>query len=226
MNDCKFCDIIEEKADNAKIFRNLFEKDEIQSEIIYKTSNFAIIVDVGPLAEGHVMIITQRHYFSFADLNKKHWDEFYILKNKLRSALSYFYSSPIFFEHGSGLKNRGACCIDHAHLHALPTRIKLLADISKDFRMHQINGLPELCSRFAGKPYMYYEDTDGRQYASEIKLCPSQYFRKLIASKLNQANEWDWKKHVRMADELRTKEKIYATLKKVEQYFKSKFSQV
>ncbi len=60
MSECIFCKIA---------------KGEVESEKIYEGENFFIINDVNPVAEGHCLIISKKHYHTVFDMPDKLGEE-------------------------------------------------------------------------------------------------------------------------------------------------------
>ena len=52
-NDCVFCKIL---------------KGEIKSDIVYSDDNFFGILDIHPVAEGHTLIISKKHFKTILDM--------------------------------------------------------------------------------------------------------------------------------------------------------------
>jgi hypothetical protein len=104
-------------------------------------------------------------------------------------------STAVFFEHGAVNTNlRGGCCIDHAHLHAVPTKLDLLDDLISAFRSRPINSWEDLARSFRQQQsYLYYENQSAQQYLFDAPdNMPAQYIRKLLAKKLGRPNQWNW----------------------------------
>lgn len=175
---------------------------------IFEFPNFLVVPDMAPLAEGHTLMVSKIHAPSIASLNQKKFTEFVKIKRKLKKIMTQAYRKPIFFEHGDIAKTkRAACCIDHAHMHCLPSNVKILEDIQRDFKGTEIKNIQKLRAA-AGKKYIYFEDTSGKMYLFDAPRLPGQYLRKLIAEKIGNPEKWDFAIFTNHESALKTLEKL------------------
>ena len=117
------------------------------------------------------------------------------------------YQSPLFFEHGpaSSMK-RGGCCIEHAHIHAVPVKVDLVEDIRQHFECKEINSFESLNQQYESRmPYLFFEDNEGKRYLFNVtSTIPSQYIRQLIAVKMGKQERWDWRIYYGLDEMVRT----------------------
>lgn len=174
----------------------LCKKDDGEGSTLYETDNFYVAPTLGPLVEGHLLLISKEHILGIGHLEGSLVHELEKLREETRKVLTREYGTPIFFEHGPATwSRRGGCCVEHVHLHAIPIQFDLYGDLRKHFECIDLNGLEELRELVKREEdYIYYEDQEGKRYAFPIRgPIPPQYMRKLIAFKLGKQEEWDWR---------------------------------
>jgi diadenosine tetraphosphate (Ap4A) HIT family hydrolase len=179
---CVFCDIYDSR-----------EKED--THVIVKFADFYILASIGPLTEGHLLIITNDHMTSMSQQSESRLKELERIKNDLCAAVSDAFAKPIFFEHGDTetAEPKPHCCINHAHLHCLPVAAgtEILPEVERDYKNHRkINGLTELRD-LQNKSYVYLEE-NGERYLFETPDLPGQYMRKVISRKLGRPERWDF----------------------------------
>ena len=117
------------------------------------------------------------------------------------------YQSPLFFEHGpaSSMK-RGGCCIEHAHIHAVPVKVDVLSELARHFECKEINSLESLKQQSESRmPYLFFEDNEGKRYLFNVtSTIPSQYIRQLIAVNIGRQERWDWRSYYGLDEMVRT----------------------
>lgn len=183
-----------------------------RKNILFETDNFFVAPALGQIGvEGYLLICSKEHYIGLGQLPKKLLNEFTLVQAKVKEVLSKYYTKPIFFEHGPTAPNKkGGCCIEHAHLHAVPADIDILADISKNFNPVKIKDFSALNEQFKrGIPYLYYENRGEDKYLFELhEPVPSQYLRQIIAVKINKKDKWNWMQHLGIDEFNRTLKKL------------------
>ncbi|MDP3900231.1 MAG: hypothetical protein Q8Q23_04080 [bacterium] len=105
--------------------------------------------------------------------------------------------SVVMFEHGPTHNNCGGSCIDHMHIHAVPTQIDLLPVLREEFtvsNMHDLATLTTLAQR--GTPYLFWQGSCGKRYVVALdNPILSQYLRRLLVQRHCGAVDngaWDW----------------------------------
>ncbi len=107
------------------------------------------------------------------------------------------------FEHGSNYDGSlTGCGINHAHLHIVPLKYSLLGDMFKSGYDWVNVKADELIDVVGDNEYLFYKDIglnenwlDNTGYVHVLNCEVSQYFRKMIAEKLNMFNLYDYKKY-------------------------------
>lgn len=176
-SECNLCDEIEKDGMVIIDGVNHGQRD------IYKSKNFIVKPALGPLVEGHVCIFTEKHYLNMGKIPEEMHPELEEVIQRVECALQKAYNSPsLFFEHGPAPGNRAGCCIDHAHIHAMPIEGELKQWIPLE--AEEIAGLRVL-SELARQqhPYLFFQENNGQRFVIKLKEeILSQYVRRVIAS--------------------------------------------
>ena len=193
---CPFCDALENSGDIGNTFAfHEYLGDKVSTRILRETENFAVFPSIGQIVEGYLLIMPKDHYLSTAHLPDTWYNELEHLCEETRQVLSIAYCPPIFFEHGPmSLQQRGGCCVDHTHIHAVPVSLNLAPELRKHLTERRITDLSELKDQLTREvAYLFFEDTKGARYVYDAPLVPSQYLRQLVASKIGSPEHWDWR---------------------------------
>jgi len=189
MDDCQYCDEFEHGFLEVR-------GQNWGNRILFESENFLVFPALGPIVEGHLLLASKRHYIGMGEVPAKLYRELETVQEKVRKVLTENYEAPLFFEHGPTSRSRkGGCCLEHAHLHAIPLRISIFEEIARNFSGRNINGLNELKKQFIkGVPYLFLEEGKKKRYLFEIPgIIPSQYLRQIIAQKIGKPERWDWR---------------------------------
>ncbi len=104
--DCIFCKIVAR---------------EIPSSAVFETETVLAFLDVGPLAEGHLLVIPKQHYTTLVDVPSEDCTRLAEALPRLGSALMAVTSAEGF----NVLQNNGKVAgqvVDHVHFHLIPRR--------------------------------------------------------------------------------------------------------
>ena len=186
------------------------------NRIIKRTENFCAFVSMGPLALGHLLITTKKHYLSIANIPKEHFDEFRLLREDLGTRLTAAFHFPqtILFEHGSSQYDSTAgSCISHAHMHIMPARLlsqRAVRKIKENLGDYKTFESYQDLSNLADEEVAYtFFEFDGIKYFFEIKKqIPSQFVRQIIGKYVGREYTWDWRKNPRTEDIIETVERL------------------
>lgn len=196
MQDLK-CSICAELNEDDEC--NLLKKycPAIESRLIFSTSDFCILPTLGSFVPGYLMIITRDHIASIGHLANDKLDTLERLIACCKKVIqSKFLKRSIVFEHGPvSPTKRGGCCIDHAHVHIVPTDLEIIHQFHSSLSIEKIEKIYEIQSYIRrGIPYIFYENLDSSRFVLEGDIIPSQYVRQVIARNLNLPyGEWDWR---------------------------------
>ncbi|MCF2144469.1 MAG: NUDIX domain-containing protein [Candidatus Heimdallarchaeota archaeon] len=184
-NDCVFCRI------SAKKTENFYDK------VLYETENLIVIPALGAIVEGYLIIATKEHYKSFSKVNSKIINELKTLIQKLSRILSKYYIKPIFFEHGEVNEKVGTSIV-HAHIHALPCTLDVhfFEPLLQNANKIVIDDLIELQKQEEkNKSYLFFMNQKEKMFVYEVFNLPSQFLRRIVATKVLKSELWDWRKH-------------------------------
>ena len=197
--ECCLCSQIAGDESNDLIARMLPGEPYVR-RVMLESASFVAIPSLGPLASGHTLLCPKVHVRSFAQLEPSLHNEYLVVKEKLRQALSDQYASGVhLFEHGmAATGDRILCSTDHAHMHFVPMPDACDVDGIAQLPWTEFEGsLSELTLLSQGREYLLYEPLDGicRLLISVEHSFESQYMRKLLARALGSAENWNWRDH-------------------------------
>jgi diadenosine tetraphosphate (Ap4A) HIT family hydrolase len=200
MTDCVFCRPAAVTNDNIT-FDNT-PKGVATSLIVTETSNFAVVLDIAPIVENHCLLIPKRHLSAFAYLTSRQWDEAEMLLGQMTKTLARMDGfQPSLFEHGThALSNLPSCCVEHAHIHIVPTEEDLTCKIKEDgFSLIEVGGYNEVSPIIRQTPYLYYRASSQEGHFYNASNMPSQYLRRILADSLG-LEIWNWRDYVDLSD--------------------------
>lgn len=93
-----------------------------ESCVIARDADFLLMPDVAPLADGHVLLVTQEHYQCAGAFGRPLWERALSWRDRVAGLYRRAYGDGglLLFEHGPASPQGGGACIDHAHWHLLP----------------------------------------------------------------------------------------------------------
>ena len=186
---CRFCGIVDGNYQYDGIDQPFSSNDE-----------FIAIASIGALIEGWSLIVPKEHQLSMRSVYKK--GEFVNFIEKVIPMLNMCYGPLIAFEHGSNKEGSiTACGTDHAHLHLVPFANSLLPEL-RDSNLHWVQcHASEIHDRVRNMEYLFYSElgsenvwNDPLGYLHILERPISQYFRHLIAAKLNRVDVSDYRR--------------------------------
>lgn len=205
--DCILCKIYDGRRNQNK---------KPMDMVIYESENFYVCPAKGAMVKGYLMICPKKHILSCAALPKEQQKELRNVIADISFIMKEIYCDDILmFEHGSG--KEGECkhekSIVHAHLHILPTSIKISEDQRDAISMKEVTF--EQLHQYERVPYFLYIEPDQMYITADPDVyIPRQYARQIIAEKLGIKGElWNWRKND-------FKSKINDTLMEIAEYLK------
>ncbi|HIH21919.1 MAG: hypothetical protein QT12_C0007G0025 [archaeon GW2011_AR21] len=205
MEECAFC----------KEFRTgVIELKDIvlKRKVLHESKHFVVFPSLGQITEGYLLIVPKKHHLSIASIPKTQFGELEKVVEKVKKVLAENYCSPIIFEHGCASETkRAGCCIDHAHLHAVPAKASIAGELARKFKSSKIKDYKSLALA-KKKPYFFVEEEGSKRLFQIPNAVPSQYIRKLLAFKIGEWLKWDWRVYLGI-------EELKATEKKLEGKF-------
>jgi diadenosine tetraphosphate (Ap4A) HIT family hydrolase len=155
---------------------------------LYETANFFVLPCVGPLIEGHVLIVSKIHKESLAALDEVQLNEVISILSFVRSRTSY--RNSLITEHGSLDDQAGGACIVHCHIHIIPEMGRYNSALDPMLPVTKLVTLKEILR--VSYPYILSMQLDGEIKLYQAYNAYSQMMRKAICSALKR-NDGDWK---------------------------------
>ena len=187
MTDCLFCQIVKREAP---------VEGHPENVILFESDSFYLKPALGHFVEGYCLVISKEHLRTMAELGVDESTELEQVLREVAFRLTTVYEDGLCsFEHGAVCPaNRAGACIDHAHLHVLPTNCDVtqrLVGVQSD-RIADLRELREFGNRT--QSYIYYEPHPGVRlvYTCDERV-PSQFMRRLICEQLGTGRHWDWR---------------------------------
>ncbi len=179
--------------------------------ILWGDEDLTVMLDIAPLSEGHVLIVTTPHSTCFGACLESVDKKLYQTQQQVCELLdSAFGCKTLFFEHGPAYPAEAGSCIDHAHWHGIPLNGCMPPEIDKilhEGRKGNMNSLRQL--HRAEKSYLYLEKHPERKTVHPVNdSLPSQYLRQLLVDRQNPKH-WQWQL---MCEQIETQEVFKSTL--------------
>lgn len=213
LTKCIFCN------EQRDLTLNPLRDSGIKSRIICESQDWYCVPTLGCFEEGYVLLISKRHHACISNASTEEIDDLLCLEKKISRLFKRKYSTSfICFEHGvTSLEYSGANSVDHAHLHMIPIKAGVWANImdkgliQEFIRFDDQRLLYKYVKDTHIKSYLLFQDSDGKLFLiPDASRYHSQFFRKVIANELNCAIEWNWKQSPCLEKMMKT----YTTLKR------------
>jgi len=195
-NDCIFC------AEWKNFAQNPLKTAGLKSRIICDSKYWRCIPTLGCFEIGYILLVSKKHYPCISAVSFQERENLFMLERRISNLFMEKYNAPfICFEHGtlSG-EHTGANSVDHAHLHMIPTKERIWKSILdyiciKNFIQFQDQRtLYQYVCENQIVSYLMFQDSDRKIYLiPDGTKFHSQFFRRVIAEKLDSVVEWDWK---------------------------------
>lgn len=171
-----------------------------QDRIILKTRNFYIMLSLGPIVEGHLLIVSNEHFECCAELQGEIAKEFDVIVEKVKSILNHEYRTVLLFEHGRSSSCLWSLSPDkhcfHAHMHCVPTDVNLTTIVEQRFSPISLGSWDDFRriyqNQFRG--YLYIEHNNQKKMFLVNKKLRRQYLRYKLATTLEVEKLADWLK--------------------------------
>lgn len=106
MEDCIFCKIV---------------KGELESEIIFRGENFLVINDANPVAEGHCLVISKKHFENIFDVPSSLGGELIkIIREQGKRLIDEGLAEGIKIVNNNG--DASGQVVKHFHVHIIPEK--------------------------------------------------------------------------------------------------------
>ena len=181
---------------------------------IFDNGSYFAIASIGALVEGWTLVVPHAHDFSLRKDYKN--SAFKDAVHQVVSKVERVYGPSVLFEHGASHQGSlTSCGTDHAHLHIVPLNFSLLPEIlQNDLEWNEVS-VSSLASIPEHTEYLFYSEntnSDLRGFLHILEEPISQYFRKLIASRLNKLSEADYKQHLHLQNSQHTQIRLTSDL--------------
>lgn len=210
---CGFCaEIHNIPSDNNMLLQYITPNTGLQTRILAQTEHFVVIPTLGSFVEGYVMVLSREHFDCVGKIPPEQLPELKALLEAMKKQVKLCYNTDtVCFEHGSvSCTNRFGGCINHAHIHIVPCCNSLVDEIGQyELQTQQIGSIEDL-QEYGQRcePYLYFQDTDDREYLITGDNVVSQFFRKLLAQQHDVAEKWDWRSDLCMDNLQKTCERL------------------
>jgi len=202
---CSGADFCQELAGEPETeFGRVYAGDP-PSRIIGRSANLALLADMSPLCAGHLLVVSNRHHLSFAEVVSDHGAEVEAFTCEIFDQYQRTFGRAIILEHGSADGIDGSACITHAHWHIVPLSFDATDKILRHDGLTSVDldRLSDLAVA-GGRPYFFCADQDVRRLYGVGQAMRRQYLRSVAAALLDIPDpEWDYALVVRK-DLLRT----------------------
>jgi diadenosine tetraphosphate (Ap4A) HIT family hydrolase len=162
-----------------------------------------LLPTAGMVVPGYLLVTTQEHVLSMADLGTRRLEELGSWLDEARSLLAPHFGQYLTFEHGSGFGDRIESCIEHAHLHLIPLATQLSERLRTAAPWEVLPDFADLAS-YSGASYAYLH-VSGTHLALAEPSLGSQWIRRQAGAFLGR-DDWDWSL---TRDEQSLKETLY-----------------
>lgn len=211
MNNCVFCTLQNNGNDENGRWENVILG---QSEHLYLKAG------LGAFGSGYLLLNTKKHVTCLADCPEHVLEEYDRLAMFIARQLSALYHMPVVtFEHGGLNRLCGHAprcpkgCIEHAHLHFMPSTVRVQPLLAKRFRHTNLESLCEV-GAYRGQAYLtVHEAEERRLYVCESPI-ESQLIRRLLVKDEVGLGTWDWRRFP-------YRDAVYATVTNVVKHFAS-----
>ena len=176
----------------------LGDEYQFKKNVLYESDNFFVVPSIGQMGIcGYVLLCSKYHYLGMGNIPEEYIPELEAVLDKTKKVISDTYGSEVLvFEHGPRLGcHKGGGCLDHGHLHIVPTSINIMEFLQRMLKPEEISDFSRLREIYEAQEssYMFVETQDNKRYVIEVEFpIPSQYLRQVLASKMGFA-EWDWR---------------------------------
>jgi diadenosine tetraphosphate (Ap4A) HIT family hydrolase len=156
---------------------------------LYSSANFVVIPSVGPIAPGHVMVVSRLHLPNLASVGASEIYEYNSLVGFVAKRKPYSSSGLLEAEHGSSQHDSGGACITHVHINLIPG-FGSFANMF-DGRLPQMEIDANLGTlKPSAAPYILMRGLSVvRLYKAQA--VPSQLIRRVLFEKMGR-DDWDW----------------------------------
>lgn len=213
--DCPFCILLEEGT--SPNWRQLSPPTRAH-ETIHSWPECTLILDTGPVVQGHTLLVSNEHYPSMAAVAENEQAGLEGARMDTITLMREVFGEVTLVEHGAATfaRNAGAC-VDHAHIHFVPGRHDITGRIERDFgTMTSFSTWRGLTTFFLRVPYLAIQLSEHEIFGVTAPVCSTQYLRRLIAEDAGSTELWNWRDSIRWKDKSRTLRDLTLASEKLE----------
>ncbi|MDQ7966543.1 hypothetical protein RDI61_21205 [Pseudomonas plecoglossicida] len=160
--------------------------------------DYAAFVSIGALVPGWTLIVPKAHGINLTRDYQS--TAFWRFAGQVSSILAVKYGRFSVFEHGAySAASATSCGTAHAHLHLVPLSFNLIEEAKKfapEMKWEECLAT-EIADISNGREYLFvaddFEGAKTRGHISFLRTEVSQFFRRVIATKLGKPAEYDYK---------------------------------
>lgn len=201
-NNCKYCSYCAElNSLSEESYFLLFVSEFIKnkSRYLFESEDFIVFPSVGALVPGHILVVPKRHTTAMAYLDRIEISNFKNIIRILSGILGKIYDKNVIcMEHGAiKLNHSTGICVDHAHIHLLPTNLPILKLVQLKMNkvcLHELNKLQNICNE-----YILVSQGIENFFYSVVDKIPSQFLRKIVFDEEKLSGNWNWKEDQRVS---------------------------
>ncbi|MGJ6969520.1 hypothetical protein ACSDR0_47315 [Streptosporangium sp. G11] len=161
-----------------------------------RARDYVLTPGLGSFVVGYALLIPLTHVTSMASLGREKLSEMAGEIEEIRSLISTQTGSAVLIaEHGSGACEVGASCVDHAHIHFLPTpdaneaMHRFLAVDGKATKLAQFYDLASTDM----ESYVYLSTTSDTHLIWPSDRFARQFVRRVVATQHQLGAVYDWR---------------------------------
>lgn len=190
VESCEFCT----ELTTATRYRSRFEalSRSSASRLVSLFEDFVLLPSLGPLTQGHTLLVPRVHVHAFADANCPSRLE--TVLTEARGIVEQEFGRTSIFEHGTWAENsKGGCGIRHAHVHLVPDTTGSI-DRPREFSWQPLptDGWVTYLRGHRDEDYLLLWRDEEHPWAAFDDSAPSQILRRFMADQL-EASAWNWR---------------------------------
>ncbi len=156
--------------------------------------DYAIAIpSIGSFVPGYILVVPTEHVTASCRISSNHKARFASFAENLAAKLASIYQKQVtVFEHGACASptQQQSACINHAHIHLIPGNYDLMS--AAPSQAHKHSSLEDFLDQDCGEdPYLMLRDPDGPLLSFEDRPA-AQFFRRIIAQRLEIRDHWDY----------------------------------
>ena len=171
-------------------------KPRIENSILLESQRFVVIPAMGPMAPGHVLVVSREHHPSLAAMGEQAIQEYAGIAKHLAAMPLFRTQRPLEAEHGSTGSHKAGACVMHTHIHWLPGMGRY--ESAFDGWMDKLSEGENLCElqAFATTPYIFTRGDSARWRCYHAIGQDSQMIRRTLCDELGRT-DLNWRNSLR-----------------------------